>query len=316
MNGSKAGCTTIESSRRSQTGQLTTFSRSSGAHVDLTAADIKLYSTAPALSHPNVPDNNGVVLYFGDAEKQVEEAVLHASSGEPALHWTAAHLADRDFEQQAYTVMKRWLELDRWNRRCRKLGIQYQIKWKTNEIPREAATTMVWNPERAGEALTDVVPAVHLIAGLATSDASLADPVLQLISWMRSRGVDPDPNDGLAPAVAMHAGQEQLTNALERCPEADLAAQFVLAENCHDHISFWYQSTARGKSSYVGRRYEGSRADLERIGFEINAVAEPPERVIVGLSGEWLRGRSLELIDNSDGVFLLRELRVDSSESG
>ncbi len=105
------------------------------AHVNLKAAEIKLYNVGAALWHPNCIDATGLVVYLDSVPSRFDEGVLHVSLGNPVLVWTTAELASRDFEQKSYKVMKQWLELDRRSRRYRRLGMQMEIQWKDKRRP-------------------------------------------------------------------------------------------------------------------------------------------------------------------------------------
>lgn len=92
------------------------------ARVDLTKAELSLYSVGVVLAHPNINDVKGLVVYF-DAVRQEIGEILSTSLGPPVLRWSTAELANRDFETTAYTIMREWLEFDRWNRRHRRMGV-------------------------------------------------------------------------------------------------------------------------------------------------------------------------------------------------
>ena len=67
------------------------------AHVDLNATEINLYSVDAALLHPNINEMKGLAVYLDPMKQRREDHVLHTCLGPPALKWTAADLADRDF---------------------------------------------------------------------------------------------------------------------------------------------------------------------------------------------------------------------------
>ena len=86
------------------------------------------------LAHPNINDIEGLVLYLDAIEQHLDDSILHASLRDPVLQWTTECLADQDFEEKAYAVMKEWLALDRWNRRYRKMGRQKHFQWKHGRL--------------------------------------------------------------------------------------------------------------------------------------------------------------------------------------
>jgi len=276
-------------------------------HVDLTTAEIKLNSVGTALTHPNINDMKGLVLYLDPIEQKCEDGVLHTSLGEPALKWTAAHLADREFEQKLYVVMKQWLELERWNRRYRKMGMQTQIQWKTNEIPSRGGTTVMWNPARAEEALGEVVPAVQMIAGLVPSNVSLAEPVLRLMAWLRDRGVEPDPSGVHHLMIILHVGEERLTEALEKHSEAEIATHCIDIRETPSGLAFWVQSANRERK-VDATKHEGSIVELRALGFDVEVDPDSQRISDIGIGTPWLKKRNLEMVGVSEGVFLLRRV--------
>jgi len=279
------------------------------AHVDLTAAEIRLHCVGAALLHPNINEMKGLVLYLDPVKQRHEDGVLHMSLGPPALKWTATNLADRDFAQGSYAVMKEWLDLDRWNRRHRKMGIQTAIQWKTNEVPSRGARVAMWNPLRKEEALAEVVPAIQMLAGLHTSDPSLAEPIAQLIAWMRDQGVDPDPSGVYSLLAMMGTGNVQLADALETRAEAEIAFVFVDIRNTPGGLAFWAQSANReGKGAATW--HEGSAADLRALGFDVEVDPDSQRITGIGLGEQWLKKRNCEILDIFEGVFLLRKLPI------
>ena len=203
--------------------------------------------------------------------------------------------------------MKQWLELARWNRRYRNMGMQTEIQWKTNEVPSRGARTLMWNPERAEEALAEVVPAIQMIAALVSSDVSLAEPVLRLIAWMRDQGVDPDPSGTSCLMVIMCAGGEQLAEVLKKHGEADIALQFVDIRNTPNGLAFWVQSAGRDRGGSA-TRHEGSVVDLRALGFDVEVHPDSQRITGIGLGALWLKERNCEIVGMSERVFLLRRV--------
>lgn len=282
--------------------------------VDIRAAEVKLYSIGAALTHFNVSDSKGLAVYFNSVPQRFEEGMLHTSLGDPVLRWSTADLADRDFERMSYGVMKQWLELDRWNRRYRKMGMQMHVQWKTNEAPVPAGTQMKWDAARGTELLGEVVPAVQMIACRASNDPSFAPTVLQLIAWLRGQGVDPDPGGLHGLMLKSCIGQQRLAEALSCHPEADVAVLFFdISHTPADIFSFWAQSVNREKQG-GSTRYEGSVAELRAKGFSIEVHPGPQERnrIEIGISigPPWLNEQKFDVIGAHEGVFLLRKVQL------
>jgi hypothetical protein len=274
-------------------------------HVDLSQAPVKLYSVGAALAHPNINDLKGLVVYLDPIDQRFEDGVLHTSLGEPVLAWSTAQLVDTRFEEEACAVLRRWLVLDRWNRRHRKMGIRTQIRWKTNEVPTEIGTAFVWNPQRAAEALDDVVPAIQMIAGLAASDSTLAAPVLRLISWMRSKGVDPDPSDVLWLSAVLEASREKLSQVLEKHPDADVAVQLIVTKNTVDECVFWVHAAGRHGGADA-QKHSGTAAELEAQGFSVQVDATSTTMSEISLGEKWLKDKGCQVLGAENGVQLLK----------
>jgi hypothetical protein len=279
------------------------------AHVDLTTAEIKLYSVGTVLAHPNVNDLKGLVLYFDAVKQRREDGVLHTSLGDPALAWTTASLADRESAQTSYAVMKQWLELERWNRGHRKMGMQTQIQWKTNEMPSRGGTFWMWNPARAGETLAELVPAVQTIATYVGSDVSLAEPVVRLMAWFREHGVDPDPAGMHHLMVVMKLGERRLAEVLQKHHEATVAAHFLDVKTTPDRLAFWVQSANR-EAHVDATRYEGSISELRVLGFNVEVDTSSGSITGIGLGTPWLKEGEFEIVGMSEDVFLLRSAVV------
>ena len=96
------------------------------ARVDLRRADVKVYSVGAALLHPNINDMKGLVAYLDARPMSFEDGVLHASLDPPVLHLNSCDLGNKDQQEHADSVMKRWLELDRWNANTERWGFSFR----------------------------------------------------------------------------------------------------------------------------------------------------------------------------------------------
>lgn len=276
-------------------------------HVDLATGTIALHNVGVALTHPNVLDMRGLVLHL-DRTKPCEQAgVLHAGPAEPALRFTVAQLADDSFQATAYSVLKAWLEWDRWNRRNRPLGIQMQITWKTNEVPIPNGTSMLWNPSRAEQALSEAVPAVQLIAGRAVSDTALAAPILEIIAWMREQGVDPDPAATFGLTILMKNGQNHLQRAMSKCPDAEIAVQLLVTNRTADSVTVWEQGAARNGSGCSAAAHTGTARQLRKLGFKVQTAHRGHSITTVAIGEAWLKAHGCSIVAVDQGVWLLRK---------
>jgi hypothetical protein len=277
------------------------------AHVNLETTEIKLYSVGAALLHSNMNDVSGLVVHLDPVSQRFEEGVLHTCLGDPVLTWTTADLANRDLAKKSYVVMKRCLELDRWNRRYRKMGVQTQIRWKTNDVPSPAGTSTMWSPARGPEVLAEVVPAIQMIAGRAISDPSLAPIALQLVAWMRDQGVEADPGGIFSLMVIMNASKQELRAALAKHNDADVAVRFFDIQRTPTGFSFWVHSASR-EGQAGAKRHEGSIADLHAKGFDVEVDPESLQTIKIGVAPPWLNERH-EVIGVHEHVLLLRKVQ-------
>jgi len=282
------------------------------AQVDLTKAEVSLYSVGAALAHPNIADVQGLVLHLNRVPQEVGTN-LRTWLGEPILRWTAAQLADQGFETTAYSVMKKWLEWDRWNRRYRKMGLQRTIRWETNKEPVEAGTHFKWSPDKAKEALGEVVPALQTIGSLAINKPEISIPVLALMSWFREQGVDPDPHAAISPLLVFDLRKVKAREVLEGRPEGTIAVildflanepgRYVITETAGGLAGPWSQLT----------RGTASPEELRELGYEVDILAESQRVATIRLGAEWLAKRRCELLGEQDGVFLLRKVDPNST---
>jgi hypothetical protein len=278
------------------------------AQVDLSLADIKLYSVGAALSHPNINDLKGLVVHLDPIPSRVVEGVLHASACDPILHWSTADLTKSGSEANAYQVMKKWLELDRWNRRCRKMGLQTQIDWRTNEVPSQGATSLLWNPRRTEATLAEIVPAVQLLGGLAMTEPELAVPVLQLISWMRKRGIDPDPTGAIGLGVCFNRTRDQMREELTKNDRAAIAVSIELVANEPGCYVFW-ECTGGLNGPWTRQKHQCSTLDeIQALGFEPQIDPDTQQLATIGLGKKWLASRNCELVGMCNSVFLLQKI--------
>jgi hypothetical protein len=274
-------------------------------HVDLTAAAIALYNVSTVLTHPNIRDVNGLVVYIGPADHNTDGGVLHVSLGEPILKWNAAQLSDRESEQRSYDVLKAWLDLDRWNRRCRTMGIQAQTKWTTNATPMKGPIAIHWNPTRAKETLSDVIPAIQVIGALGVGQQTLSKSVLGIIEWMREQGVNPDPSGSLTLMLVLSAARPRLDSGLASFPEAHVAMQFLGVSDNPDDFEFWVQFANReGKTDAT--KHTGSVTEIEALGFVVGVDSSTNRVAKLDVGETWLTQRGLEKAGEGNGVLLLR----------
>jgi hypothetical protein len=150
------------------------------------------------------------------------------SLGPPVLAWGIAEGEDPAFLQQAYEVLKPWIQHEGKNAELRNFRYFRELTWETGKSPRPGLTVMT-------SAMTEPLSAVVLQAALPylrtlafdaanKRDADSFPLFQQLFEWVRRRGVEPDPNRTLAWsfAVAEHAARQK---PVEFSPEVLAAMQ-------------------------------------------------------------------------------------------
>lgn len=140
---------------------------------------------------------------LGSLDTEVEDIIDDyrcVNVGPPLLSWSVSDLADSGFTQQAYAVLKPYLEAEQRNVDYR--GIRYieVIEWVTNEPPRCKQGSMHFQSFGCDEEIQRVFRSMapHIVAlwmrVLGTNDRQLLEVILQLVNYMRDNGFDPDPH--------------------------------------------------------------------------------------------------------------------------
>lgn len=265
-------------------------------HVDLRAGSLELHSLGVALAHPNIYDISGLVAHLQSSDDKAGfvDGALHVVLNKPILRMTISDAESPEFTNNAYEVLKAWLTWERWNRRYRRSGIARQIVWETNQVPRENGTSYLWNPERAREALDDFVPFMPILVVAAGSNAELRSPALEIMAWLRSHGVEPDPGGIWATTIDHAEADDRLRKALDAHPEADIACTFRIYGAREDQLDFWLVSRSRAGTSSE-ERHTGNIALIREKGFVASVESVNAQvRIVLGLSDEWLSRRYLE----------------------
>jgi hypothetical protein len=282
--------------------------------VNVLRADIKLYSVAAALAHPNINEAKGLVVYLKSAKKKQsgldEEGILHFYLRYPALYLRMTDLEDpaATEAEKAYTVMKKWLELDRENRRYRLMGRLIRIDRQTNEVPSKDGTSFQWHPDRSEIALTEVVPVVEGLCMVAMHELELAVPMLQILSWMRSRGIDPDPMGLFHLLMRQSIINNQMCEELAVNDRADLAVSFYFVKNEPSSYEF-FEYVGALPCSFHGTKHRCSNPDdFRALGFEVEIDPETQKLIKIDLGEGRLAQLKCELLGVSNDVFLLRLL--------
>jgi hypothetical protein len=276
------------------------------AQVDLKRAEISLYCVGGALTHSNVKDAIGAIFYLDESpQRNLQDGIIHLSLGEPALKWTTAELENQSFQETAYQVLKRWLEMDRWNRRFRPMGMQTGISWKTNEVPSVGMTSTSWNPSRAIDQLSEVVPSIQMVAFLALNEPALRKPILEICAWLRAKGIEPDQSGMQRLMLMLQSGKDHLSQVLASVVDADLAVHFQWISGTSNHCSFWEQAVNRSEQTSSEKR-EGTAEDLRKLGYVLGFDRETDQINEIGFQAAWLIERKLEFLSRHGSAFLFK----------
>ena len=105
---------------------------------------------------------------------------------EPILSWTISDLSNPEFAQTAYDKLKPIIQLERKNLELRKFGY-YEFSNHSYSITRGSADESTF--------LKSIIPQVLSLGFLCATGGKHEDAALitRIVSWMRDRGVDPDP---------------------------------------------------------------------------------------------------------------------------
>lgn len=282
------------------------------AHVNLSKKDMRLYSVGAALSIPNISHLRGVAVHLHRVPPRTRKGVLHVSLGDPVLQWSMADVDDLDAETNAYHVMKKWLELDRWNRRYRGMGMQIGVRWQTNQIPTRSSTVVSASRHGGDVPLAEITPVVRWLGWLATVNPELAAPVTRIMSWMRSRGADPDADGLLSTLIGFQRCREHIQNELRNSGRGEIGVcvESVVNEPGR-YVLLVCSSGVSGPSTE--RRHECSDLqELRALGLDAEIDPETSRIITVGLGADWLLQRSCELLGVSNDVFLLRKTQCEN----
>lgn len=192
--------------------------------------------------------------------------------------------------------------------------MQSQVQWTTNEIPSRTWTSAIWNPERAKESLSELVPAIQMIAMHANSDEAIAEPVLQLIDWLRRRGIEPDPAGVHGLFVAMSLGRVQISRALDENPPAEFAVRFFDIRSTPSGFHFWMQAGNRDGLADA-EAHDGPADELRARGFDVEVDPETGQISRIELGQKLLAQRCWEVVGRANGVILLRKPQLDPTST-
>lgn len=263
--------------------------------VSLSKTTVDLYTTGPALAHPNFHEARGLVLYLKRTEDvktglSLDDGVLRLDLGQPAASWSVRDIDDMARMTAVYTTLREHLAVDRWNRRHRTTGSARHIQWTTNVPPTIAGETYRSSPTRQMP-LADFVPTMRALATTAIQHGDLLEPVGTVLEWLVRNGVERLAET--ARHLRFHAAQERMRQALTKVPEAHVAVNVEVTGIGRQAVELWlYQLGANGSGS--GTRHAGSVAELQEKGFVLRYFRRPGEiRVTADVTLEWIGAHEL-----------------------
>jgi len=177
-------------------------------HVNLRRSQIELHSLGPGLAHPNIMQAKGLVAHLGQHPMGLKGDVLHVRLDRPVLKWNTSDLEESSFTTNAYQVLKKHLEVERWNRAHRRTGASIQIQWETNQVPSGEHQTWMKDPNREQEMLAEIAPSIRVLSICAWEHPRLRDPLRVIFSWFRERGVEADPGGVQGMHMDLHRSPE------------------------------------------------------------------------------------------------------------
>jgi hypothetical protein len=177
--------------------------------VDLGASSISLYSTH-RLSSILIEHRYAKIGLFLDTvdEGGGNSGERYGNCGPPVLKWAVSDLARPDFPAHAYSVLKPFITAELRNIHHRPIRYLEPIYWETNQPPVCGRTFQAFgsirDDSRMRANLEAMKPHLHalamdLFAHRARDEMGL---VLAFIAFMRSYGIDPDPDNILLTLVA------------------------------------------------------------------------------------------------------------------
>lgn len=243
--------------------------------VNLLEDTVELFTLGTALFNRGVHDANGLVAWLKDGKEGLHDGVLHLKLEKPILKWSVKDTEDSEFTDRSYAILKKWLRLERWNRRYFRAGVAREILWETNEMPKDGEVVHTWTPAHGREALADIEPLVRLL-GL----HSRHHPEL----WTRVHAVEealrgPDDPSILARVrtfMQMTDAMSRLDEIAKENPTADVVVTVQILRSDAEGANFWIHTHGRDGEGGSARRHEGTWEELKQKGFDYAIEGDCP----------------------------------------
>jgi hypothetical protein len=243
--------------------------------VNLIENTIELFTVGAALFDRRVHEAKGLELWLMDGEDGLHDGVLHLKLVKPILKLTVADTENSGFTDLAYSVIKAWLRLERWNRRYFRAGVAREILWETNEKPNVGEVVHTWTPAHGREALADIVPLIHLLGLHSRHHPELWTRVHEVEAALRG----PDDRSmlaGLRPFQQMVDDSFRLAEIAKEHPMADAVVMVQILHLNAEGANFWIHSYGRNGPGGA-LRYEGTWEELKQKGFDYKIEGEGPD---------------------------------------
>ena len=164
--------------------------------VDLTTQEVSLYTTHHIICQTDFDRYHSVVMHLDECPDRDLDGVLHRYLGRPVLRWTSQDGESKDFQKQAYAVLKTWMSLEQnhYSLRCIKMTPN-DVSWETNEIPEASGFKISGHPDNMKQDMEAASPYLckigsHLMSGLFFDDPPRTESILFAIlaCWFVEQG--------------------------------------------------------------------------------------------------------------------------------
>jgi hypothetical protein len=247
--------------------------------VNLVENTMELFTTGTFLLDKCIINAEGLILWLEGRETEgLHQGVLHRNLTKPIVRFSVNETEDRNFTDRTYGIVKRWLELERWNRRYFRAGVAREIRWETNEIPAAGNVIHTWTPKHGREALSDIEPLVELLGLHAPRHPELWSRVQQMETVLRG----PDCfgiGAGLLDFEQKSGNVFRLRSFINDHPCADLIILIQMLSfdpYCSKFTIHWAFRDQPGGL----RTHEGTLEELRQKGFDIEVITKGDNAIV------------------------------------
>lgn len=163
-------------------------------------AAVELYATHN-LSRALIEHSHKEIHLFLDGlgKDKTGTEVRSINIGPPLLSWSTAQLAEKDFPELAYSILKHYLIVEQRNVDHRNIRYIERIAWETNKPPSFEGS--MWMQSSASDhdimkVIESMGPHLHAVANraFAKEERHVIEILLPLVNYLRECGVDLDPH--------------------------------------------------------------------------------------------------------------------------